>query len=223
MVARKRSTGIDVEVDSQRSAFRTGGTALRRKRIQPRSIVIRGFYEAARDRLKYPLLTFDEAAREVIARAIEQTIRMMGYTCYACAVMPDHVHILIRKHKHLAEEMIRNLQRETHIALRDSGLRDEEHPVWGGCGWKVFLDEPEDVWRTIDYVEGNPGKMRLPEQKHSFVVPYDDWPFHRRSRARRGRQDARPACGFAHQNAEIARVDLRNRKRLRARSLDVVR
>jgi REP element-mobilizing transposase RayT len=155
-----------------------------RKRVQPRSVVIREFYERASDRLKYPLLTFDDEARGVLGCAIGRTMHEMGYTCWACAVMPDHVHILIRKHRHMAEEMIWNLQRETHLALRESGLRDQEHPVWGGCGWKVFLDEPEDVWRTIGYVEENPLKVGLRAQKHSFVVAYDNWPFHRRGKAR---------------------------------------
>jgi REP element-mobilizing transposase RayT len=155
-----------------------------RKRVQPKSVVIREFYEKARDRLKYALLTFNEDDRRVIALAIERTIRAIGYTCWACAVMPDHVHILIRKHKHQAEEMIQNLQRETHLALRAAGVRDQEHPVWGGCGWKVYLDEPEDVWRTIGYVEANPEKMGLPAQRYGFVVPYDNWPFHRRGKLR---------------------------------------
>lgn len=73
--------------------------------------------------------------------------------------MPDHVHILIRKHKHLAEEMIQNLQRESHLLLRRRGLRDLEHPVWGGPGWKVFLDHPEEIRRTVKYIEKNPVKI----------------------------------------------------------------
>jgi REP element-mobilizing transposase RayT len=152
-----------------------------RKRVQPRSIVIREFYERAEDRLKYPLLTFNSDEQAVLGRAIEHTIGSIGYTCYACAIMPDHIHILIRKHKHLAEDMIRNLQRETHLALRSSGLRDQRHPIWGGHGWKVFLDHPNDVWRTIRYVEMNPVKLGLPEQMHPFVIPYDNWPHHRMS------------------------------------------
>jgi REP element-mobilizing transposase RayT len=34
----------------------------------------------------------------------------LNYTCYACAIMPDHVHLLIRKHKNLSEEMIEKIQ-----------------------------------------------------------------------------------------------------------------
>ena len=93
--------------------------------------------------------------------------------------MPDHVHILIRKHKHLAEEMIANLQEVSRLRLGTLGLRPENHPVWtGGAGWKVFLDTPDDIRRTIPYIELNPTKMGLPRQVYSFVKEYDGWPLH---------------------------------------------
>ena len=30
-------------------------------------------------------------------------MRERNYTCYGCAIMPDHVHLLIRKHRDQAE------------------------------------------------------------------------------------------------------------------------
>jgi hypothetical protein len=92
--------------------------------------------------------------------------------------MPDHVHMVIRKHKHLAEEMITNFQRESHLAMREAGLFPIDHPIWGGPGWKVFLDLPSEVWRTVGYVEKNPLEIGLPKQIYPFVKPYDNWPLH---------------------------------------------
>jgi REP element-mobilizing transposase RayT len=149
-----------------------------RKKIQPASRDIRRFYEDAERTLVHPLLNFQQSDFAVIARAFQETITAQRYTCYACAVMPDHVHILIRKHKDLAEEMIWNLQRESHLRLRDAGIRDMEHPVWGGPGWKVFLDCPEDIRRTVKYIDDNPRKGRLPDQNWGFVTKYDGWPLH---------------------------------------------
>src|SRR5262249_52242363 len=72
------------------------------------------------------------------------------YTCYACAIMPDHVHILIRKHRHQAEEIIERLKEESRLRLVAAGQRCADHPTWtGGVGWKVFLDHPDEVRRTI--------------------------------------------------------------------------
>jgi REP element-mobilizing transposase RayT len=92
--------------------------------------------------------------------------------------MRDHVHLLIRKHRDSAEEMIFNFQEASRLRLRTLGLRASDHPVWGGPGWKVFLDHPDDVRRTIKYIDDNPVKMRLPRQRHDFVKPYDNWPLH---------------------------------------------
>jgi len=149
-----------------------------RKKVQPASRIIRDFFKNSEALLRFPVLTFTDRDIRCIANAFEEEIAGQRYTCYACAMMPDHVHILIRKHKHPAEEMIRNLQRASHLALRREGLVDLEHPVWGGPGWKVFLDCPEDVWRTVKYIQDNPINARLPAQSWSFVKEYDDWPLH---------------------------------------------
>jgi REP element-mobilizing transposase RayT len=149
-----------------------------RKRIQPASRQIRAFYNSADPLLKFPQLTFTSEMIAAIAESFRKVIDARKYTCYACAIMPDHVHILIRKHKDQAEEMIANLQRASHIRLRELDLVDMEHPVWGGCGWKVFLDHPDDVRRVIPYVEQNPVKMGMAPQKWDFVRGYDGWPLH---------------------------------------------
>jgi REP element-mobilizing transposase RayT len=149
-----------------------------RKRVQPASPEIRAFYEAAVPRLKFAQVTFTRDEVEQVARAFASVIQEQRYTCYACAIMPDHVHVLIRKHKHAAEEMTRNLQRASHLALRESRRFDWEHPIWGGPGWKVFLDSPDDVRRTVGYIEQNPVKIGLPGQQWEFVKEYDGWPLH---------------------------------------------
>ncbi len=149
-----------------------------RKQIQPSGNLIRDFYDSVRDKLKYPLVVFEPRDVDIIPRAFVSVIQQMTYTCYACAIMQDHVHLLIRKHKHTAEEMIANFQRESHLLLRAKGAIDLEHPVWGGPGWKVFLDEPADIWRTIDYVRDNPLGIGEPIQVWPFVKAYDNWPLH---------------------------------------------
>ena len=149
-----------------------------RKKVQPTSSTIREFYSEAQGKLKHALLTFGRDEMSIIAGAIAQMVEQERYTCYACALMPDHVHLLIRKHKHKAEEMIDNIQVVTRKELVSSGLRDGDHPVWGGPGWKVFLDTPNDIRRTIRYVEMNPVKIGRPKQYWPFVKTYDGWPLH---------------------------------------------
>jgi REP element-mobilizing transposase RayT len=146
-----------------------------RKKVQPTSSDLRVFYENAKAVLKHALLVFDEKEINLIAQSFAKTIAEQRYTCYACAIMPDHVHMLIRKNKHQAEEMIVNLQKESRLALIDKKYRPEQHPVWGGPGWKVFLENCEDFERTIRYIKDNPIKARRPAQWWDFVKPYDGW------------------------------------------------
>lgn len=87
-------------------------------------------------------------------------------------------HVLIRKHKHCAEEMIENLQDSSRLRLRETARFKPDHPIWGGPGWKVFLDHPDEVWRTIKYIEDNPVHLGQPRQRWIFVTPYDNWPLH---------------------------------------------
>jgi REP element-mobilizing transposase RayT len=150
-----------------------------RKRVQPADREVRRFYEQAAAILRHPLLTFDQAARDEAGRAFAHVIETERYTCYACAIMPDHVHLLIRKHKHLAEEMMEAFKEASRVAVRAAGHRTAGHPTWAeGGGWKVFLDEPEEVRRTVGYIRRNPLPLGLPEQHWPFVKEYDGWPLH---------------------------------------------
>lgn len=140
-----------------------GELHLGRKTVQPASFDIRDFYRRAAKALKFPLLQLDRRERQNVAEAFGHIITGRQYTCYACAIMSDHVHILIRKHKHQAEQMIENLQSQSRLRLSKSGFRDPDHPLWtGGGGWKVFLDHPDEIRRTSRYIEQNPIKRRLP-------------------------------------------------------------
>ena len=149
-----------------------------RRRVQPPSAEIREFYSRAEGVLKFPLLEFSADEIRTAADGFADAVEQHRYTCYACAVMPDHVHLLIRKHRDSAEQMIENLQESCRLRLGNSGLRSPDHPVWSRAVWKVFLDHPDDIRRTIRYIRQNPVKRREPLQEWAFVSEYDGWPLH---------------------------------------------
>lgn len=95
---------------------------------------LRAFYSRAAEKLTHDLREFTKDEVACVPRAFEHAIEQFRYTCYACAIMPDHIHLIIRKHKHLAEEMIANLQLASRSRLREDGFREFDHPVWGGPG-----------------------------------------------------------------------------------------
>jgi hypothetical protein len=150
-----------------------------RKLEQPAGRDVREFYRRADSVLQHAVVTFNSELRQAIANAFADVIATQRYTCYACAIMPDHVHILIRKHKHRAEEMIDHLRALCRLRLSDLTLIPDGHPLWtSGCGWKVFLDHPDEIRRTIHYIENNPLPLELPIQHWPFLTPYDGWPLH---------------------------------------------
>ena len=146
-----------------------------RKVVQPPAAELRRFYDEARQALKHELLPFGEADVVVLANAFATAIVGRRYTCYACAIMPDHVHLLLRKHRDKAEEMIAHFQEISRQALIEVYRRPETHPVWGGPGWKVFLNTREDIERIADYIRQNPIRAGRPEQNWEFVTRYDGW------------------------------------------------
>ena len=149
-----------------------------RKTIQPAGRDVRAFYEQAAGGVETSAAIVCPEQFAAVADAIGQAIAELKYTCYGCAIMPDHVHLVIRKHRDLAEEMIEKIQALSRKRLVECGLREVEHPTWTRGGWKVFLDHPDEVWRTIRYIENNPVKVRLPAQCWPFVSKYDNWPLH---------------------------------------------
>jgi REP element-mobilizing transposase RayT len=166
------STSLEVRIESLASL---GELHVGRKEVQPPPHVIREFYAEARDRLKHPLLTFEREDIDLIAGAFRKVIHEQGYVCYACAIMPDHVHILIRRHRHYAEDMIKLLQSTSRDAMIEQGRRASTHPVWTRGGGKMFQNTQADFVRTIDYIAENPLKISWPAQEWDFVQPYDGW------------------------------------------------
>ena len=151
-----------------------------RRKFQPKRHVVQEFYDQVEPRLQFPIIRFRPGQFIEIAAAFAESIRNRHYTCYACAIMPDHVHLVIRKHQDTAEEMIENLQTDSRLWLQLNRIVPVDHPVWTLHGWRVFLDLPRAVWGRIRYVEGNPLKEGLPKQIWPFIVPYDNWPFHKK-------------------------------------------
>jgi REP element-mobilizing transposase RayT len=146
-----------------------------RKERQPSGKEIREFYQKASDVLKHPLLTFSDPEIELIGETFKEVINDRNYTCYGCAIMPDHVHILIRKHRDHAEDMVDNLHEASRAKLIEAGSRAPTHPVWGGPGWKRFLYTQQDFERVAEYIRQNPIMARRPEQIWPFVKKYDGW------------------------------------------------
>jgi REP element-mobilizing transposase RayT len=162
-----------------------GEAHLGRKKVQPTRATVRDFYDEAKPLLQFPVCRFGGVQRCEIGGAFSKSILNHRYTCYGCAIMPDHVHIIVRKHKDSAETMIEKLQNESRERIVECQFVTADHPVWTKNSWRVFLNTPDDVRRRIAYVERNPLKEGLPRQIWPFVTAYDNWPFHKQLNRKR--------------------------------------
>jgi len=152
-----------------------------RKIKQPRPAEVRDFYAIAEPILKFPVVRWEPQQRIAVGAHFGTALRKCNDTCYACAVMPDHVHLIIRRHWDDAEEMIAKLQASTHHLLHQEAklLLPTRHPIWTLNGWKRFLFNPADIYPVIKYIQENPLKQNYPAQCWDFVTLYDNWPFHK--------------------------------------------
>lgn len=152
---------------------------------QPSRDELRAFHDQASALMNFPVFWIDEAKRQAFAEAFRDVVHQQGYTCYACAICANHAHLVIRVHRDDALTMFNHFadSARERLRLRFPNEISPHHPVISARPYKVFLHTPDEVRQRIDYVEGNPLKEGLAAQKFDFVVPYDDWPFHKQRRA----------------------------------------
>lgn len=122
----------------------------------------------------------DPAKRQAIADAFARAVRDFRYTVWACAILRNHAHALVRRHRddgHTMWDVFTAFAREALRPFPDVG---PEHPVWSDRPYVVFAYDPPGIRGRIDYINRNPVKERLAPQQYPFVIPYNGWPYHNR-------------------------------------------
>ena len=141
-----------------------------------------GSERGGKSALKYEPVSFDGVQCRAIGRGFREAVRRSGFVIYACSVLPEHVHLVVKRHRYVVEEVRDQLKGEGTKALRREGLHPFEgvvmgngktHSPWADEGWDVYLDSGADIRRAIAYVEGNPGKEGKPVQRWTFVTRYE--------------------------------------------------
>jgi REP element-mobilizing transposase RayT len=132
--------------------------------------------------LRYDPVRFTGAQALSIARGFARAVAESGYLVFACSILPEHVHLVVKRHANLGERVIGHLKaRATQQLIADElhpflDLRKPDGtlpPVWARRGWKVFLNSAEDISRAIAYVENNPLKEGKRRQRWTLVTPFE--------------------------------------------------
>lgn len=152
---------------------------LERVNIAPREIA--PWRNAAERVLKYPAVAFAGEQALAIGEGIGRFVRKSGLAVWACAILPEHVHMVVGRHRYKIESAVNLLKGEASRRLMEKGI----HPLaafrtpdgrvpsaWAEGQWKVFLDSEESIENAIRYVEANPEEEGLPPQRWSFVTAF---------------------------------------------------
>ncbi len=135
---------------------------------------------AAKHALKYPAVTLTGIQARAVTNGFAKYVSRHGVEVWACAILPDHVHLVIGRPKIKVEQFVIQLKGNATQQLLAEGIHpfghlrqtnDRPPKCFARGEWKVFLD-PDDVPRAIRYVENNPIKEGYRAQCWSFVTPF---------------------------------------------------
>ena len=160
--------GFVMKVSTRHSLARDPHDRARRKR--------------AKEHLAREPVSFTGLQAKLIGDAFAGYAKRSQVVIHACAILPEHIHLVIGRHRRLTIEQIANqlkgaatrmIQTYDLHPFADQPYRDGSFPTpWARKWWKCFLwDEPEIV-RASDYANDNPEKDGLPRQEWSFVTPF---------------------------------------------------
>ncbi len=134
---------------------------------------------AAKRALQRPPVEFTGLQAQAIAFGFADYVLKSKLPVWACAILPDHVHLVVGQPGMKVEQLVIQMKGAATERLKQAGLhpfdtmKDEKGRTlkcFARGEWKVYLDSP-DVPRAVRYVEDNPIKEGKRRQRWSFVVP----------------------------------------------------
>ncbi len=138
--------------------------------------------QLAKEALKYKPVKFNGAQARSVGRGFANAIRTAKMRVLACAILPDHVHLVILRHRYSIETIVRLLKsnattqllNETLHPFQTIVLKDGSRPSpWGQKYRDVFLFEEDEISDKMDYVRNNPLKEGKTRQSWSFVQTFN--------------------------------------------------
>lgn len=136
-----------------------------RQNPQPPQNLLAKFWTVTTPLINHPLFFIDDNSRQVIAGAFGTVVRRLGIEILACAIMNDHIHILVLRSRYKIEYVVNQLK---GAATKD--LKVQRTPWSRGC-WKVFIEDAEALVAAARYIQANPINAGIPAQPWDFITP----------------------------------------------------
>ena len=141
-----------------------------------RSLADHPFDPKRRDQMRQtlnhpPVRITGRQAREV-ASGFALACNEAHYQPFACAIMPNHVHLVLGRHDRPVEQTSAHLKSRATQRLNARGLNPLPRSPWAKGQWVVYLNSPQQVINAINYANRNPTRDGLKRQQWKFVKPY---------------------------------------------------
>ena len=136
-----------------------------RQNPTPVKNVLLKFWTAATPHLIHPPFFIDDNSRPIIAAGFSKVAQRLNIRIIACAIMNDHVHLLILRSKYRIEYVVNQLKGGATQALK------LKQTLWTRGCWKVFISDDETLLAAARYIQANPTFAGLPAQSWDFVTP----------------------------------------------------
>jgi REP element-mobilizing transposase RayT len=123
------------------------------------------FWADTSGKLKRQPYFIDEKSRQTIAESFANTISGLKLTVPACAIMKDHIHILVLRTEYKIGYIVNQLK-----STATKKLNRKDTP-WTEGYWKIFINNQETLQSAIEYINSNPVSAGMPRQNWKFVSP----------------------------------------------------
>ncbi len=137
--------------------------------------------QAAKRELKHPPVHFTGVQAQSIGRGFASFAQRSGVNVLACSILPEHVHMVVSRHRFKAEQIANLLKGAATRQLSSDRLHpfassyptnDRLPNMWARGQWKVFLNSEAEIRRAVRYVQDNPSKEGKQRQRWGFVRPF---------------------------------------------------
>ncbi len=146
--------------------------------LQPRAVpkaVLQRFMNRARSSLRHRTVVLGREEIVLVGTAFEEVLIGKGVCTLGCAIMRDHVHVLVRRpdcsHERLVSALKgRSAQRvRAHRGIPIAARRSERVPIWTVGYWVRYVPKVDVAEGVARYIEENPPRHGLPVQRWGFV------------------------------------------------------
>jgi REP element-mobilizing transposase RayT len=137
--------------------------------------------DSAQEALKFPPVVLSVQQARSVGGGFGNGVRKSRFAIWACSILPEHVHLVIGRHRYGVEQIANLLKGEATKQLTTESLHPQARyrqangklpSMWAERQWKVYLDNEAAIENAIRYVEENPVKEGKPRQRWSFVAPF---------------------------------------------------